>query len=54
VDRSRQTRGRELPAWLVGLLIALFVFAGVLVAFHVLGFGDNPVFEGALGEGIHL
>lgn len=51
VDRSRQTTRRDLPPWLIGLLIAVVVFAGVLFAFHILGFGDNPVVEGATRAG---
>ncbi len=30
----------------MGLLIALIVFAGLLFAFHVLGFGDTPGLDG--------
>lgn len=44
VDRRR----RQLPPWLVGLLIAALVFVIVLVFLDVLGYGDDPVIEGAL------
>lgn len=33
------------PAWLVGLIIAVFVFAAALVVFAMLGYGDDPVVE---------
>jgi hypothetical protein len=33
---------RQLPAWLVGFLLALIVFAVVLVALNLLGIGDDP------------
>lgn len=45
---SRSGGGRQWPAWVVGLLIAAVVFAGVLFAFHFLGFGDTPGLEGSL------
>jgi len=34
-----------MPPWLLGLIIAILVFAGFLFAFHVLGFGDTPTIE---------
>ncbi|MEX0864316.1 MAG: hypothetical protein WD269_05495 [Acidimicrobiia bacterium] len=36
-----------IPAWLVGLMIAAVIFAGILLVSRLLGFGDDP----ALGEG---
>lgn len=36
---------RRLPAWLLGLLIAVLLFATVLLLFSLLGFGDDPVVE---------
>lgn len=39
---------RQLPPWLLGLLVAALVFAIVLVLLDVLGYGDDPVIEGAL------
>jgi hypothetical protein len=44
VDRRR----RQLPPWLVGLLVAALVFAIVLFLLDALGYGDDPVIEGAL------
>lgn len=38
---------KRLPAWLLGLLIAIGVFVLVLVLLNLLGFGDDPVVEGA-------
>lgn len=37
---------RRLQPWLLGLLIAVVVFAVALLALDLLGFGDNPVVEG--------
>lgn len=34
-----------MPAWLLGLIIAVVVFAAVLLVFNWLGFGDDPVVE---------
>lgn len=36
---------RRLPAWLLGLLIAIVVFAVVVATFSLLGIGDDPVIE---------
>jgi hypothetical protein len=36
---------RRLPAWLVGLAIAIVVFAVALALSNALGFGDDPVLE---------
>jgi hypothetical protein len=33
---------RQLPAWLIGLILAILVFVVVLVLFNTLGFGDDP------------
>ncbi len=33
---------RQMPAWLVGLILAVVVFVIVLVIFNVMGFGDDP------------
>lgn len=35
-----------MPAWLLGLVIAAIVFAGVLIVFSLLGYGDDPVVNG--------
>lgn len=36
---------KSLPAWLLGLIIAVAVFVVGLILFQVLGFGDDPSFE---------
>lgn len=33
------------PAWLVGLVIAVVIFAIALTVMMALGFGDDPVIE---------
>lgn len=33
---------RQLPPWLVGLILALIVFVVVLVVLNALGYGDDP------------
>lgn len=38
---------RKLPPWLLGLIIAVVLFAAVLVVFSLLGYGDDPVVESA-------
>lgn len=38
---------RKLSPWLLGLIIAVVVFAAVLVVFSLLGYGDDPVVESA-------
>lgn len=38
---------RRMPAWLLGLLIAVVVFVAVLIVFSALGYGDDPVLESA-------
>lgn len=41
-------RHRRKPSpWLLGLIIAVVVFAAVLVVFSLLGYGDDPVVESA-------
>lgn len=40
---------KQRPAWLLGLIIAVLVFALVLVVFAILGFGDDPVIESVTG-----
>ena len=41
------TERRRLPAWLVGLLIAIVVFVAFLLVTSWLGVGDDPGVEGA-------
>lgn len=36
---------RQLPPWLLGLIIAAVLFLVGLLVFAALGFGDNPVLE---------
>lgn len=36
---------KKLPGWLLGLIIAIFVFAAALLLFSILGYGDDPVVE---------
>ena len=33
---------KQLPPWLVGLILAAIVFVIALVVLNVLGFGDDP------------
>ena len=40
---------RRLPAWLLGLVIAAVIFVLVLLVLQALGFGDDPVLDGAIG-----
>ena len=35
-----------MPAWLLGLIIAVGLFVLALLALDLLGFGDDPVIEG--------
>lgn len=37
---------RQIPAWLLGFLIALAAAVVGMIVFQTLGFGDNPVLEG--------
>lgn len=37
---------KRMPAWVLGLVIAVVIFALVLVVFAGLGIGDDPVIEG--------
>ncbi len=46
VPESREKK-REIPAWLLGLVIAAVIFVAVLLVFQALGFGDNPVLDAA-------
>lgn len=41
------TERRQLPAWLLGLIIAIVVFALGFLVFRALGFGDDPVIGGS-------
>lgn len=46
-NEAMPTESRRMPAWLLGLLIAVVVFVVVLVVFSALGYGDDPVLESA-------
>ncbi len=39
---------KRFPAWLLGLVLSVFIFAIALLLFSLLGFGDDPVI-GSLG-----
>lgn len=43
-EPTRDTR--RIPAWLLGLVIAVVIFAVVLVVVNLLGFGDDPIVDG--------
>ncbi len=44
---------RQMPAWLMGMIIAAVLFVIGVLIFQALGFGDNPVLEsGALTPGL--
>ena len=45
-DRMAEHR-RPIPSWLLGLMIAVVVFAIGVLLFQALGFGDNPVIDNA-------
>lgn len=34
---------RQIPAWVLGLIIAAILFGVGVIVFQALGFGDNPV-----------
>lgn len=36
----------RIPAWLMGLMLAVVVLVVVIVVLNVLGYGDDPVVEG--------
>jgi len=52
VDPDVTDQKRQMPAWLLGMIIAAVLFAIGVVIFQALGFGDNPVLEsGAFAPG---
>lgn len=53
-DPTRDTEKRQLPAWLLGLLIAAVLFVIGIFVFGALGFGDNPVLEQVSIPGLWL
>lgn len=36
---------RQIPAWLLGLILAVVIFAVVIIVFQALGFGDDPAIQ---------
>lgn len=38
---------KKIPAWLLGLIVAVVLTVVVLVVANTLGFGDDPVVESA-------
>ena len=36
---------RRIPAWLLGLILAIVIFVVVILVFQALGFGDDPAIE---------
>ncbi|MFZ0013298.1 MAG: hypothetical protein WAL25_04200 [Acidimicrobiia bacterium] len=42
---------KKMPAWLLGLLVAVAVFAVILILANALGFGDDPVLESVAFSG---
>ncbi|MCH7582858.1 MAG: hypothetical protein IIC72_09510 [Acidobacteria bacterium] len=52
MDPDVADQKRQMPAWLLGMIIAAVLFAIGVVIFQALGFGDNPVLEsGAFAPG---
>jgi hypothetical protein len=43
--RKPEDEHRQIPAWLLGLIIAAAVFIIGFIVFGALGFGDDPVIE---------
>ncbi len=41
---------KKLPAWQLGLILAVVLFVGAIVIFNLLGFGDDPVVEGLVAN----
>lgn len=39
----------KIPAWLLGLVVAVVVFILVIVVLNALGYGDDPVVESLSG-----
>lgn len=45
VSHRREKGSSQLPAWLLGLIIAAVIFVIVLIVFSALGYGDDPVLD---------
>lgn len=44
---------RQMPAWLIGLIVAVIIFVAALVVLDAFGYGDDPVIEGGLPLFLH-
>lgn len=44
-NAKRNQRKRRLPPWLVGLLLAVVIFAAALLLLDLFGYGDDPVID---------
>lgn len=42
MKRGRRQGQKQMPAWLIGLILGAVVFAIVLFVLEVLGYGDDP------------
>lgn len=52
MDLDMTNHKQPMPAWLIGMIIAVVLFVIGVVVFQALGFGDNPVLEsGAFAPG---
>lgn len=45
---------KRIPAWLLGLIIAVVLTVAILLFSNVLGFGDDPVVESAAWMSLNL
>lgn len=50
MSRGRRRQRKQVPAWLLGLILGAVVFAIVLFVLEVLGYGDDP----AIGIGVAI
>ena len=41
---------RQIPAWLLGLILAAVVFVVVILVFQALGFGDDPAIQSGVAR----
>lgn len=49
VSEDKGTR-RQLPPWLLGLILAAVIFGLVFLVLQALGFGDEPAIESAVSD----
>lgn len=47
-DERTDQRSRQMPPWLLGLIIAVVIFLIGFLVFQALGFGDDPVIDSAV------